>query len=46
MALQLRNGEELVSEVHFHWSAILLAKIWAGLGTLLVTGQPLGDKAG
>ena len=36
MAFNLRDNEEIKEEVHFHWSAFIIAKVWAGLGTLVL----------
>jgi uncharacterized membrane protein YdbT with pleckstrin-like domain len=48
MAIQLRENETIKAEVNFHWSAFIMAKIWAGLGVLVLLGTIVGsfsDKA-
>jgi uncharacterized membrane protein YdbT with pleckstrin-like domain len=39
MAIVLRDKEEIVGEVNFHWSAFITAKIWAFMGGFAYLGM-------
>lgn len=43
MAIKLRDGEEIKGEVNFHWSAFIVAKLWAGLGVLMLLGTVIAQ---
>ncbi len=52
MAITLRDGEQIVAEVNFHWSMFLIPKIFAVLGVPLViffvfvaVGSPADDNS-
>lgn len=45
MAIKLKDTEEVKGEVHFHWSAFIVAKLWAGVGILAVLGLVIGSFA-
>ena len=44
MGISLKTNETIIKEVNFHWSAFLMAKIWASFGLLMAIASFLPNE--